>query len=70
MLSNLPGPFGVQSCIQIDIWPPDKAEELPEAIWRAAKTEDFSRLSEPKFIPDQGGRWSLDLEFRKPTEGE
>jgi hypothetical protein len=64
VFSNLPGPFGVQNCVQIDVWSPDRAGELAQAIWQAAETADVSRLSGPKCIPNQGGRWSLDLEFR------
>lgn len=68
ILSNLPDPFALGSCVQIDVWSPDRAEELAQAIWRAAETADVNRLSAPKFIPDQGGRSSLDLEFRVPPE--
>lgn len=68
VFSNLPGPFVVQNCVQIDVWSPDRAEELAQAIWQAAETADTNRLSAPKFIPDQGGRWSLELEFRIPAE--
>lgn len=66
VFSNLPGPFGVKNCIQIDVWSPDQAEELAQAIWRSAETVSCNRLSAPKFIPNQGGRWSLDLEFLLP----
>jgi hypothetical protein len=68
VFSNLPGPFTLDNCVQIDVWSPVRAEELAQAIWRAVETADVNRLSAPKFIPDQGGRWSLDLEFRVPAE--
>jgi hypothetical protein len=50
VFSNLPGPFVIQNCVQIDVWSPDRAEELAQAIWRAAETADANRLSTPKFI--------------------
>jgi hypothetical protein len=68
VFSNLPGPFVIQNCVQIDVWSPDRAGEVAQAIWRATETIDANRLSAPKFIPNQGGRWSLDLEFRIPAE--
>lgn len=68
VFSNLPGPFTIRNCVQIDVWSPDRSEELAQAIWREVETVDAKRLSGPKFIPDQGGRCSLDLEFHVPAE--
>lgn len=68
VFSDLPGPFAVENCVQIDVWSPDRAEELAQAIWRRVETANAKRLSAPKFIPDQGGRCSLDLEFHVPAE--
>jgi hypothetical protein len=67
VLSKLPGKFVVPSCVQIDVWSPDQAGRLAQIIWRAAEPADVDRLSGPKFVPDQGGRWSLDLGFRAPV---
>jgi hypothetical protein len=68
VFSNLLGPFTIRNCVQIDVWSPDRSEELAQAIWRDVETSDAKRLSAPKFIPDQGGRCSLDLEFHVPAE--
>jgi hypothetical protein len=64
VFSNLSGRFVVQNCVQIDVWSRDRAEELAQAIWRSTETAHANRLRAPQFIPNQGGRWSLDLEFR------
>lgn len=65
VLSDMPEPMGVVSCVQIDVWSPDRAKELGDAIWKAAaEPGDIGRLMEPRFVPNQGGRVTLDLEFR------
>jgi hypothetical protein len=63
VFSNLPGPFVIQNCVQIDVWSPRRAEELAQSIWRAAAAAQARRIRAPQFVPHQGGRWSLDIEF-------
>src|SRR5580698_1041540 len=64
-LSGTREPMGATNCVQIDVWSPDRATELGEAIWEAAaEVTDICRLMGPRFMANQGGRVTLDLEFR------
>ena len=53
------------NCVQIDVWSPDRARELGKAIWKAAaEVTGIGRQMGPRFMANQGGRVTLDLEFR------
>jgi hypothetical protein len=69
-LSGFPRPMAVANCVQIDVWSPDCARELGEAIWKAAaEITTIGRLMGPRFMANQGGRVTLDLQFRTASAG-
>jgi hypothetical protein len=69
-MSGFSEPSAAASCVQVDVWSPDRAEELGDAIWKAAaEPAEIGRLMGPRFMPNQGGRVTLDLEFRAVSEG-
>jgi hypothetical protein len=64
-LSGSGEPMAVANCVQIDVWSPDRARELGKAIWKAAaEVTGIGRQMGPRFMANQGGRVTLDLEFR------
>jgi hypothetical protein len=65
VLSGMGEPSAAANCVQIDVWSPDRAEELAGVIWQAAaEPVAIVRLMGPRSVPNQGGRVTLDLEFR------